>query len=269
MNLLLILFSLPLYAMTSFIDGFNLQPGEEVEKNSLFWECNRLYEDYKQYALVENEYQIPKNIHFIWLGSPLPKKCAEFIQSWRLFHPDWNIKIWTDKDVAALNLINKVAYRKASNWGQKSDILRLEILYRYGGVYVDTDFECLSSFDELHKSCQFYAGVSRDGTAVFNGLMGAKVGHPILYESILQLKTVPNQRDFHKIMEETGPYYLGRMVERYALTCPKGSVVIFPPIFFYPFPGTCRNDESKVPSEFRVDETMAIHYWSCSWQKKS
>ena len=31
-------------------------------------------------------------------------------------------------------LINADLYEKASNWGQKSDILRMELLLRYGGV---------------------------------------------------------------------------------------------------------------------------------------
>ena len=27
----------------------------------------------------------------------------------------------------------------------KSDILRYEILYKYGGVYIDTDYECVTN----------------------------------------------------------------------------------------------------------------------------
>ena len=255
-------------AHISFEDGFNLVKEEgDVSKGSLFYECKHLYENYIQYAICTDEYQIPKNIHFIWLGSPLPKKCAELIETWKLFHPDWNIRVWTDNDVDAFNLLNKTAFKKASNYGQKSDIWRYEILYRYGGLYLDTDFECLTSFDELHKNCEFYAGIGRDGTSVMNSIIGAKANHPILLACISQLKVKPRQHDYNKIMEETGPYYLGRIVENFGSKCPIGTVAIFPPIYFYPFPGHYRNDSSKEPCDFITSKSMAIHYWACSWQK--
>ena len=252
----------------SFEDDFNLVEVEGVVvKGSLFYECKRLYEDYRQYGICTDEYQIPQNIHFIWLGSPLPKRCAELIESWRLFHPDWNIKVWTDQDVDSFNLINKAAFKKASNYGQKSDIWRYEILYRYGGLYVDTDFECLAKFDELHKSCEFYAGIGRDGIAVYNGLIGSRPNHPIIFACINQLKPSSRQRNYEQIMRETGPYSLGKIIESYGSKCMIGTVAIFPPIYFYPFPGHYRNDSSKDPCDFITSESMAIHYWACSWQK--
>lgn len=252
-----------------FEDGFNLVEEESLEKGDLFYLCKQLYNNYVQNSVISDEYQIPKNIHFIWLGSPLPEKCALRIETWRLLHPDWNITIWTDGDVEGFNLVNKKAFLKATNYGQKSDIWRFEILYRYGGVYVDIDFDCLQSFDTLHKSCEFYAGISRCGTAVMNSLIGSKPHHPILKESISQLKAKPRQTDYVKIMEETGPYYFAKIIQKTAFLSPKGSVAIFPPIFFFPYPGIYRGklDEEAI-SMFAKEESMAIHYWSTSWQKK-
>jgi mannosyltransferase OCH1-like enzyme len=43
----------------------------------------------------------------------------------------------------------QAAFDRASNFGEKSDIWRYEILFRLGGVYVDTDFECVRPFDSL------------------------------------------------------------------------------------------------------------------------
>ena len=34
---------------------------------------------------------------------------------------------------------NKDLYHKASNFGMKADILRYEIVYREGGIYIDVD----------------------------------------------------------------------------------------------------------------------------------
>ena len=38
---------------------------------------------------------------------------------------------------------NKEAFLSAYNYGMKSDILRYEILHSFGGVYIDTDYECV------------------------------------------------------------------------------------------------------------------------------
>ena len=48
-------------------------------------------------------------------------------------------------DVKSIILKNKKAYSLAKNWGMKSDILRYEILQKFGGVYIDTDYECLQN----------------------------------------------------------------------------------------------------------------------------
>lgn len=44
-----------------------------------------------------------------------------------------------------------------------SEVLRavlphVQVVYRFGGLYVDTDFECLSSFEQLHARLDFFAG---------------------------------------------------------------------------------------------------------------
>ena len=43
-----------------------------------------------------------------------------------------------------------------NNFGEKSDILRLEILYQMGGIYVDMDFECLQNMDNLLQMIDNY-----------------------------------------------------------------------------------------------------------------
>ena len=48
---------------------------------------------------------------------------------------------------------NKKAFLSAHNYGMKSDILRYEILHTYGGVYIDTDYECVRNIGE----CNLYS----------------------------------------------------------------------------------------------------------------
>ena len=47
-----------------------------------------------------------------------------------------NQETWTTRDLMD----------SATNYAMKSDILRLEILYKYGGIYVDIDSTALRSF---------------------------------------------------------------------------------------------------------------------------
>ena len=93
---------------------------------------------------------IPKVIHYCWFGrgekSELIQKC---IASWKKYCPDWEIIEWNEDnfDVDFCPYAAK-AYRE-KRYGFLSDVARLEIIYRYGGVYLDTDVELIHSLDEL------------------------------------------------------------------------------------------------------------------------
>ena len=94
--------------------------------------------------------RIPKIVHQIWLGGPVPEVYQAWMSSWLALN-GWEYKLWTDEELKTFHLHNKDLFDMAKNFGEKSDILRLEILFQYGGGYVDTDFECLrpDSFSKI------------------------------------------------------------------------------------------------------------------------
>ena len=49
-----------------------------------------------------------------------------------------------------------------SEWNGKADILRWEILYKYGGVFVDADSICIEPFDKLIKKYKAFAGYENE-----------------------------------------------------------------------------------------------------------
>jgi mannosyltransferase OCH1-like enzyme len=215
---------------------------------------------------------IPKIIHQIWLGGPFPEKYKHLQQTWIKKHPQWEYKLWTEKDIEEFGLQNKEMYDSATNLGQKSDIARYEIIYRIGGLYIDTDFECLKSFDILHYYCDFYTGTAFGPTfSVYNGLFAAAPGHPLLklcIESIDINKIVSADQSLN-ILFTSGPYYFTDNFKKYFLSSSNsGKTVAFPVGYFYPWPNSHRDENS--PEQIKKwirPETLAIHHWYVSWNE--
>ena len=155
---------------------------------------------------IKREGCIPKIIHHIWLGSPFPDHLVALRQTWQRHHDstEWQMQLWDDDAIASFGLMNYEAYNAATNFGEKSDIARYEILYRLGGVYVDTDFECISALDDLHewpssraapsgypslRPVELYTGLANTKLEceVNNGIIGAVPQHPILARAILRI----------------------------------------------------------------------------------
>jgi hypothetical protein len=160
----------------------------QIDGITLYNFLRNLYELNNPLVLLPQEtLKIPKIIHQIWLGSPVPEVYKKLMQTWIDMHPDWKYHLWTDENVHELILYNQELYNEAKNYGVKSDILRWEILYRYGGLYVDVDYECLHSFDEFHYIYDLYTGIQPLDTLMVQlgaALVGARPGHPVLKHCI-------------------------------------------------------------------------------------
>ena len=94
--------------------------------------------------------KIPRKIHYVWVGiNPLPPADAKRIKHWRKLHPDFEIKLWNEKnfDIDS-NYWTREAYR-AKNYALVSDVIRIYALMHEGGIYLDTDLELLRPLDDL------------------------------------------------------------------------------------------------------------------------
>lgn len=99
---------------------------------------------------------IPRILHQIWLGPQMPEKPRRQTKSWKQHHPDWEYRLWKDDDLnefdsEVVDLISAI-----DCYAQKTDIARIAILQRYGGLYVDTDYDCFRACDILNQSFDFY-----------------------------------------------------------------------------------------------------------------
>lgn len=133
-----------------------------------------------------NDSNIPKILHFIWLGKlPQPKS----IFTWHKHHSDWEIKIWDDEAIESLNLINSSIYfQPTRRYNQRSDVARLEILYKYGGVYVDADIINLKSINSLLTPNTDFFITQEKKQLLSNSVIGSAPNNPLLHSIILHLK---------------------------------------------------------------------------------
>jgi mannosyltransferase OCH1-like enzyme len=84
--------------------------------------------------------RIPKLVHLIWIGpKDPPKEMTSWTNDFANKHKDWNVRVWRDKDIDDMKLVNRSAYEDMKEWCGKADIARYEILYRHGGLYIDAD----------------------------------------------------------------------------------------------------------------------------------
>jgi len=175
---------------------------------------------------VEGSYTVPKTVHFIWTGKPIPQKYIKNIQTFAM-NKDYEIILWTDentlnslqtpdgfkvKDINSVELINTEAIKDEGNPGAKSDIYRLEIVYQFGGIYTDTDSVCLKRFPEILQH-SFVSYVFGGWNNICNGVFGFPKHSAFLRFALDTLKRNwlrPGYKDRY-IPVKTGPTFLTSM----------------------------------------------------------
>lgn len=223
--------------------------------------------NYVTQVMPVTEPKIPKIIHQIWLGSPFPERYKRWQKTWKDKHPDWQYKLWTDSDVAAFKLTNQELFDQATNYGEKSDIFRYEILYRYGGLYIDIDFAALNPLDFLHHRYDFYSCLLPPDSHLQCGIgiLAAKPEHPLFKKIIDVLHDHTRHKD---ILARTGPTFFTNILLQ-ELPDLEGTSIIFPANYFYPFSFTQKWSGYYFPWLWTKPETLGVHYWAGSWIEKS
>lgn len=213
--------------------------------------------------------RIPKIIHQIWISedNQVPEELRAFQESWKRFHPDWEYCLWTKDDILLLELYNLDLIEKAENPAEKADILRYEILYRFGGLYVDMDQECLQPFDVLHYMYDFYIGIQPLDTGLVQlgiGVIGSMPKHPLLkvcIESIAQNYANENLKNI--LTAKTGPIHMTRIFKEMAGITGTRDIAL-PAHYFYPLGST---EMVLTPDIWCNRGSLAVHHWAKTWNK--
>ena len=215
---------------------------------------------------------IPKIIHYCWFGrNPLPESAQKCIASWRKFLPDYEIKEWNE-DNFDVNIIpyTKEAY-EAKKYAFVSDYARFWILYRYGGLYFDTDVEVIKPMEDIIERGPFMGVelIGSDGMPQVNpGLgLGVECGNS-LYHKVLNYYS--NQR----FLKEDGSLNQTTVVTRVTgvligegLHASNGmlqvsNIWIYPADYFNPL--------DSLTGKLKITKnTHSIHWYMDSWSDSS
>jgi mannosyltransferase OCH1-like enzyme len=130
------------------------------------------------------------------------------------------------------------------------------VIYRYGGVYIDTDFECLRNIEPLLKGVQAFAAEETPGD-VCGAIFGAERGHPLLADAIARLPSSFRRNRHLTNSDQTGPGFFTSVVASHPET------VVFEAKLFYPYHWA---EKWRKGQEF--PDAYAVHHWAKSWDEE-
>jgi inositol phosphorylceramide mannosyltransferase catalytic subunit len=228
--------------------------------------------------------QIPKTLHYVWLG---PKPMHPLMKDWqdkfRRMHPDWRLCVWRESPDLPLHMLlcdgQIVECRcpeflsSCPTYSKRSDVWRYEILEQLGGVYLDTDFEPVKPLDGLLDGVTAFAGLcqtkygwddacpeGKTKLEVGCSIMGCVPHHPWLTDLV---KLTPYQSPTEQLALAF-PFLTD-------VTARHPDVVIFPTDVFYPvsWADYALKGRSNLRKQQLPATTYAVHRWSSCWYPDS
>lgn len=193
-----------------------------------------------------------------------------------------NSKMKKLKDISSLN--NKELFEEAlqsSLFGRASDIFRLEVLWKMGGIYRDTDYRFSQSPRWLNMWYDSYVGIEPMSTFIGNALLAMKPQHPIIktaislvdrnltdYTTPAYIEKITSDPQFTTVIS-TGPGMISFAF--HVAAGEKGNAdVAFPPALLYPsvIPQVYPQKDVLKPNDPVHPEALGVHFWETSWASK-
>lgn len=203
---------------------------------------------------------IPKIIHQIWIGNAPDETIQKAIQTWIDEHPDYKHILWDNDKV---NEFIKIMYNKhlyelygkehKNIWNGRANLLRYEILYQYGGIYIDADSFCLNRLDDFFLNNNFwsvYENEKRRPGLINNAFFGTVPENEILKKIIDTLHTKKQVEQPSWIF--SGPKLFTEIIKQYK------NYTIYPSYMF--MPRHARTQERYSGNQ----KIYADHYWGTS-----
>jgi hypothetical protein len=194
---------------------------------------------------------IPRRLHRV-VPQRVPDCFERYWAEWQRLHPGWEFFTWSDP-------IDSMQFETGHLWdgikgAQLAGYVRLEVLWRFGGIYVDMDVEPMRSLEPLLPLGAFAAW--EDTKTVPDAVIGASEHHPAIRACIDRVLSLGPTDD----PWQTGP---GTTTAIFPL---RTDVMLLPPDSFYPYHFSERHraceDFSSIPWCY------GVHRWNGSWLPK-
>lgn len=194
---------------------------------------------------------IPRILHRTVPATLIPEAEA-YWQSWEKLHPDWEMMTHRDPLNPAEWPWTSHKWGECANGAQLAGLIRLEALWRWGGVYVDQDVEPFHSLEPLLPLSAFAAW--EDGNCVPDAVIGAVPGHPAIQKALdLALSRVPGDTWL------SGPGVTTEVFRN------RSDVLLLPPATFYPVHYKDSDRVAKMKTHKPQPWEFGIHRYYGSW----
>lgn len=209
---------------------------------------------------------IPKVINYCWFGkNKKPKSVIKCIESWKKNCTEYEIKEWNEYnfDIESNNYV-KQAYQM-KKYAFVTDYVRLYILYNYGGIYLDTDVEIISSLDNFLNNEMFIG--FQDLENVNTGLIASNKNNVLIKEWLESYKNrnfimtdgtldlTTNVKEITKILKKYG------LIMNNSVQNIENIAMVYSKEYFCPLDFTSRKME-------KTKNTVAIHWFDGTWLPK-
>lgn len=214
---------------------------------------------------------IPKTLHYIWFGgrkNDLAKKC---ISSYSKYLRDYKIIGWNEANMDYTGYTDiemsffKDSYNK-KRYAFCSDLARLHILKKHGGIYVDTDVEFIKSLPDSFLCTPFISRINPQHT-VCNGCIWGCDRNDALVSSMLSMYISKLESS---VRTHGRGWIFNTLLKEHFASCGdslnNSEIVnvldynIYPTEYFCPI--NWLTSESCI-----TDNTISIHHFMSSWVK--
>ena len=213
---------------------------------------------------------IPKLLHYVWVGTPLPDHQRRNIDTWRRTNPDFEIIQWDESNIDFSHAAVRDAHARR-RWAKVADIARLMAVRQQGGFYLDVDFHLYRSLNPLRAHpCVFGFQTKAPGTDwVSNGMIGAQPSHWFIAKAVDRVLSIPTTPFGFDRPTKYGPKLVTRLLmeeglESYgAAGAQVRDVFVAPTEAFFPWAyGEAFREDCVTPASY------GIHLWEKSWERE-
>lgn len=202
------------------------------------------------YELVPT--RIPRILH-----RTVPEETSPQVEAWwehfRQLHPGW--ELMTHRDPLNADDWPELGdlWHACQNGAQRAGLIRLEALWRWGGVYVDSDIEPYRSLEPLLHLPGFSAW--EDNKVAPDAVLGAEPGHPAVAIMMLRAR--------HAIIYNLDAWHSGPGVSTATLPG-RPDWLLLPPGSFYPYSYL---DKNRAGDDHMTQQPwcFGVHRWHGSW----